>query len=129
MVSLQNVRYGTSWHSPQIATEGVRGHVQLPVGHSAVSGAIFSVRNPLYIAAFNVRGIEAAVWRIIAVSYPSELGFGVRREPTCFCGIAGPVDPHICPRYVSWRRIAGTISRHWKTVYSDELLCKGAECQ
>ena len=43
---------------PQTATEGVIGHVQLPVGQNAVAESTFDVKTPLYIATFIAKETE-----------------------------------------------------------------------
>lgn len=37
---------------PQTASEGVTGHVQLPVGHVRESGCTFGVKKPVMMAAW-----------------------------------------------------------------------------
>ena len=55
---MQTVWYFTGEQLPHTATEGVIGHVQLPVGQNAVGGFTFEVRIASYIAVFIAKGTE-----------------------------------------------------------------------
>lgn len=57
---MQIVWYLMGEQLPQTATEGVIGHVQLPVGQNAGEESTFDVRIALYIAAFIAKGMETS---------------------------------------------------------------------
>ena len=84
-----------SMQPPQIATEGVIGHEQLPVTQVDVCGWPLLVRMPLYAAALSSNGGDDAM-------YVSDDHFKrCDEEHTTFRRPPSPIRPRCGPRYVS----------------------------
>ena len=75
-------------HSPHIAIEGVSGHVQLPVGHDAISGGTFVDSAPFTTPDFIANVVSQTI--ITSVIFTQV----ARATPTIYaCWIARPVLP------------------------------------